>query len=303
MRVVVAATAEVAIPTLEWLKESKHELLRVVTTPDSKAGRGKILSQSVIADWAQKNLISLAKPETSGEIAKSFEGADVVIAIAYGKILTSEVFGIPKYGCLNLHFSLLPTYRGAAPVQRALLNGDSVTGISIFKIDEGLDTGPIYYQEKYEINPMANSGEVLRDLSLIGAKSFSQVLSDLEASNKPREQETVGFSLAPKVSKEEARISWRQGSVAILNLIRAFTPLPGAWTTYQGSVLKVVGIGIASTAAKVTPGSIHVEGKKLFVGTADRPIEISKLIPAGKKEMLVADWLNGARIVPGDVFE
>lgn len=303
MRVVVAATAEVAIPTLEWLKESKHELLRVVTTPDSKAGRGKNLAQSVIADWADKNSISLAKPNTSSEISKSFEGADVVIAIAYGKILTSEVFSIPKYGCLNLHFSLLPTYRGAAPVQRALLNGDSVTGISIFKIDEGLDTGPIYYQEQYEINPIANSGEVLRDLSLIGAKSFSKVLSDLEALAKPREQETVGISLAKKVSKEEARINWSKKSVAILNLVRAFTPVPGAWTTYQGSVLKIVGMGLASTAAEVAPGSIHVEEKRLFVGTADFPIEVSRLIPAGKKEMLAADWLNGARIVPGDFFE
>ena len=303
MRVVVAATAEVAIPTLEWLKESEHELLRVVTTPDSKAGRGKNLAQSVIADWADKNSISIAKPNTSSEISKSFEGADVVIAIAYGKILTSEVFSIPKYGCLNLHFSLLPTYRGAAPVQRALLNGDSVTGISIFKIDEGLDTGPIYYQEQYEINPIANSGEVLRDLSLIGAKSFSKVLSDVEALAKPREQETVGISLAQKVSKEEARINWSKKSVAILNLIRAFTPVPGAWTTYQGSVLKIVGMGLASTAAEVAPGSIHVEEKRLFVGTADFPIEVSRLIPAGKKEMLAADWLNGARIVPGDFFE
>jgi methionyl-tRNA formyltransferase len=303
VRVVVAATAEVAIPTLEWLKESEHELLRVVTTPDSKAGRGKNLAQSVIADWADKNSISIAKPNTSSEISKSFEGADVVIAIAYGKILTSEVFSIPKYGCLNLHFSLLPTYRGAAPVQRALLNGDSVTGISIFKIDEGLDTGPIYYQEQYEINPIANSGEVLRDLSLIGAKSFSKVLSDVEALAKPREQETVGISLAQKVSKEEARINWSKKSVAILNLIRAFTPVPGAWTTYQGSVLKIVGMGLASTAAEVAPGSIHVEEKRLFVGTADFPIEVSRLIPAGKKEMLAADWLNGARIVPGDFFE
>lgn len=303
MRIVVAATAEVAIPTLEWLKESEHELLRVVTTPDSKAGRGKVLVQSAIADWADKNSISLAKPNTSSEISKSFEGADVVIAIAYGKILTSEVFSIPKYGCLNLHFSLLPTYRGAAPVQRALLNGDSVTGISIFKIDEGLDTGPIYHQERYEINPSANSGEVLRDLSLIGAKCFSKVLSEVESLTKPRAQETVGISLAQKVSKEEARINWGEKSVAILNLFRAFTPVPGAWTTYQGSVLKVVGMGLASTAAKVAPGSIHVEDKKLFVGTADFPIEVSKVIPAGKKEMLAADWLNGARIVPGDFFE
>lgn len=303
MRIVVAATAEVAIPTLEWLKESNHELLRVVTSPDSKTGRGKILAQSAIAEWSDKNLISTAKPNTASEIAKSFESAEVVIAIAYGKILSAEALAIPRYGCLNLHFSLLPAYRGAAPVQRALLNGDSETGFSIFKIDENLDTGPIYYREKYQIQPRVNSGQVLRDLALIGAKSFSQVLSDVAASLKPIEQETVGISFAPKVSKEEARISWGGTSVAISNAIRAFTPAPGAWTTYQGLVMKVVEVGLGSTSTKVAPGIIHVEDRKLFVGTADLPIEISKLTPAGKKEMLSVDWLNGARVAPGDFFE
>ena len=183
MRVVVAATAEVAIPTLEWLKESEHDLIRVITTPDSRVGRGKILAESPVALWAGKNHIPIEKPITSAEIATAFENADVVIAIAYGKILSAEVLFIPTYGCLNLHFSLLPAYRGAAPVQRALLNGESVTGISIFRIDENLDTGPIYVQKKYEINANANSAEVLRDLSYVGAESFLQVLNDIKNGN------------------------------------------------------------------------------------------------------------------------
>lgn len=303
MRVVVAATAEVAIPTLEWLKESEHDLIRVVTTPDSRVGRGKILAQSPIAQWADKNHIPVEKPITSAEIATAFENADVVIAIAYGKILSAEVLSIPTYGCLNLHFSLLPAYRGAAPVQRALLNGESVTGISIFRIDENLDTGPIYIRKKYEINANANSAEVLRDLSYVGAESFFQVLNDIENGFQPKMQETTGISLAPKISKEEARISWGESSVSLSNLVRAFTPNPGAWTTHKGSVIKIVEIGSGSIQEKLAPGFIHVIDKKIFVGTADEPVEIFKLVPAGKKEMLSADWLNGARIAPGEFFE
>ena len=149
MRVVVAATAEVAIPTLEWLKQSEHELLGIVTTPDSRTGRGKILSQSSVAKWAEDNQIVALKPNTHDEMRKAFENTDVVIAIAYGRILQKDILALPKYGFLNLHFSLLPSYRGSAPVQRALLNGEKKTGISIFKIDESLDTGPIYLQKSF----------------------------------------------------------------------------------------------------------------------------------------------------------
>jgi len=303
VRVVVAATAEVAIPTLEWFKESEHDLIRVVTTPDSRAGRGKVLAQSPIAIWSDQNRIPIEKPTTSAEIAMFFSDADVVIAIAYGKILSAEVLSIPKYGCLNLHFSLLPAYRGAAPVQRALLNGENTTGISIFRIDEDLDTGPIYVQKTYEIKANANSEEVLRDLSRIGAGSFSQVLVDIENGIEPKIQEQVGITSAPKVSKEEARIDWSYSSIALSNLVRAFTPNPGAWTTYKGSVVKIVEIGSGTMQAKLAPGVIHIVDKKMFVGTADEPIEVSKLVPAGKKEMLSSDWLNGARLAPGDFFE
>ena len=303
MRVVVAATAHVAIPTLEWLNKSEHELVRIVTTPDSRSGRGKVLTQSQIAVWANENSIPIFKPSTVDEMKAAFEDCDIVIAIAYGKILSANILDLPRYGFINLHFSLLPAYRGAAPVQRALLNGESVTGYSIFKIDQNLDTGPIYHQEKYDVDTRATSGDVLKALSERGAKAFSQVLNDIEMGVQPIKQVQDGISFAPKISKQETRINWKARSASVLNTVRAFTPTPGAWTNFQGIVLKITELGLSTTETILAPGIIHIENKKLFVGTLDIPIEVSKVIPAGKKEMTAAEWLNGARIAPGETFE
>jgi len=303
VRVVVAATADVAIPTAEWLRNSEHDLVRIVTTPDSKSGRGKMLKASPVSKWADENSIAILKPSTSIEIGKAFEDCDVVIAIAYGKILTSETLLVPRFGCLNLHFSLLPAFRGAAPVQRAILNGEKVTGFTIFKIDQSLDTGPIYVQEKYEIDARANSAGVLKDLSELGAKAFSKVLIDVENGVQPQNQNTVGISFAPKVSKDEAKINWRTSSTDLLNLVRAFTPVPGAWTTLNGAHLKITEIRPASIQVRLQPGVIHIENRRLFVGTSDQPIEISRVVPSGKKEMNTLDWLNGTPVASGEVFE
>ena len=303
MRVVVAATAEVAIPTLEWLKNSDHDLLRVVTTPDSRVGRGKLLAESAISRWADLNSIVKLKPNTKEETHRAFENADLVIAIAYGRILTEDVLSIPKFGFVNLHFSLLPSYRGAAPVQRAIQNGETTSGITIFKIDANLDTGPIYFQEKYEISPNATTLDVLKDLSVIGAKAFPRVLADIEKGMQPAAQSSESISLAPKISKEEARINWNTSAKIISNSVRAFSPAPGSWTTYQGVNLKIGEVGSTSTSISLKPGEIHIDGKKLFVGTLDVPIEVLRVTPAGKKEMATADWLNGARITNGDLFD
>ena len=303
MRIVVAATAEVAIPTLEWLKGSEHDLLRVVTTPDSRVGRGKLLSESPIARWANLNSIITLKPVTEDEMIQAFEGTDLVVAIAYGRILSANVLSIPQYGFINLHFSLLPSYRGAAPVQRAIQNGEEITGISIFKIDENLDTGPIYVQEKYEIKSDATTSDVLRDLSEIGAKAFPRVLSDIEKGIQPFPQDNKTVSFAPKISKEEARVVWNTSAKLITNSVRAFSPSPGAWTTYQGSNLKIGQVGSVSGVITLKPGEVQVDGKKLYVGTLDTPVEILKLTPSGKNEMATLDWLNGARITNGDFFE
>jgi methionyl-tRNA formyltransferase len=303
VRVVVAATAEVAIPTLEWFKNSDHDLLRVVTTRDSRVGRGKLLAESAISRWADLNSIAKLKPNTKEEMHRAFENADLVIAIAYGRILTEDVLSIPKFGFVNLHFSLLPSYRGAAPVQRAIQNGETTSGITIFKIDANLDTGPIYFQEKYEISPNATTLDVLKDLSEIGAKAFPRVLADIEKGIPPVPQSSDSISLAPKISKEEARINWNTSAKMISNSVRAFSPAPGSWTTYQGVNLKIGEVGSTSSSISLTPGEIHIEGKRLFVGTFDIPIELLRVTPAGKKEMATADWLNGARITNGDLFE
>ena len=303
MRLVVAATAEVAIPTLEWLKNSDHELSRIVTTPDSRVGRGKVLTESAIAVWADSNSIVTLKPSTDDEMRQSFENTDLVIAIAYGRILKESVLSIPKHGFVNLHFSLLPSYRGAAPVQRAIQNGEVTTGISIFKIDTNLDTGPIYFQQEYEIPPNSTSLDVLKDLSQMGAKAFPGVLADIEKGIQPQPQSNASVSLAPKISKEEARVNWNMSSHSIRNSIRAFTPSPGAWTTYQGLTLKISELGSMQGSIALKPGEVQIDGKKLFVGTFDAPFEILKVTPASKKEMTTSEWLNGARITSGDFFE
>jgi len=301
--VAVAATAHVAIPTLQWLLDSPHTLLKVITTPDSKTGRGKVLTPSPVAQWAQTHGIPLFKPDTEEQMQEAYTGADLVIAIAYGRILKKSILRIPKHGFLNLHFSLLPAYRGAAPVQRAIGSGETVTGISIFAIDENLDTGPIYSQKRYEIPKAASSDQVLDDLSHIGATAFEEVFKMIEESVAPIIQSSLGVSNAPKITKEEARINWSQESVKILNLIRAYTSSPGAWTSFRGSSIKITSADFSELTEAFSPGALHLYQKRVFIGTKNLPIEILRVIPSGKQEMGVKDWINGARINEGEVFE
>jgi len=300
--VAVAATADVAIPTLEWLTKSEHQLLRVITTPDSKTGRGKVITPSPVSAWADARNLEVVKPDSPEEMMIAFKGADIVLAIAYGRILTKKVLNISKHGFVNLHFSLLPAYRGAAPVQRSILNGDVKTGISIFKIDENLDTGPIYMQKEFEIPENYTTQEVLRDLSDLGASSFHTVLKMIEQGIIPIAQSAEGVSFAPKITKEKAKIDWNLPAKRITDSVRAFTPNPGAWTSHKGLILKITEATHNSTDQKLQPGALAVVEKKLFVGTATESIEIRRIVPAGKKEMSASDWINGARLVEGEVF-
>ena len=303
MIVAVAATAEVAIPTLEWLLKSKHQLLRVITTPDSKAGRGKVLTPSPVAMWADTNNLEVLKPDSGEEMKFAFQDVDIVLAIAYGRILSSEILNIPKYGFLNLHFSLLPAYRGAAPVQRSILNGDVTTGLTIFQIDENLDTGPIYLQKEFKIPENSTSDEVLLDLANLGASSFDAVLEMITQGVAPTAQSTTGVSFAPKITKEEAKIDWRLPAKKITEAIRAFTPNPGAWTSYKGASLRITCAIEEVAELKLDPGKLSVVGKRLLIGTATNSVEVIRIIPAGKKEMNASDWINGARLSEGEIFE
>lgn len=303
MIVIVAATSEVAIPTLERISKSENQLLRIISAPDSKSGRGKVLTPSPVSKWADAKGVELLKPNSIQEMQEAFHGADIVLAISYGRIIDKKILEIPKHGFLNLHFSLLPAYRGAAPVQRAIANGDSTSGITIFKIDENLDTGPIYVQEKYEIPNLASSDQVLEKLSNIGALAFERAFAMIASSVSPVEQSSEGISFAPKISKHEAKINWNQSADKILYSIRAFTSSPGAWTLFRGSTVKITSASIGKFPDFISPAELRVHDRRLFIGTQDDPIEIFTIIPSGKQQMKVGDWINGARLNLGEYFE
>ena len=300
MRLGVAATPDVAIPTLDWLLHSDHEVALIITQPDKPAGRGRVLKQSVVADWADQHGISIIKPETPSDLRGSLESLDCVITIGYGVLLPQQILDLPKHGFLNLHFSLLPAYRGAAPVQRALHNGDRVTGVSVFQLEKGMDTGPIYTQSSLDVEPSWRSFELLSALSKMGPAVVEQALKMI-ADGVPPIPQTGASSLAPKISKAEAQLDFSKPSEIIINSIRAFTYEPGSWSLWKGEPFKICSVK-ASDAVVGRPGEVSVIDKSLFVGTGSTALELLRVIPSGKKEMDAIDWARGARLSGGEIF-
>ena len=300
MRIGVAATPDVAIPTLNWLLQSDHEIALIITQPDRPAGRGQVLQQTSVADWAQNHQISVVKPETSQDLVGKIEELDLVLTIGYGVLLPEAILSLPKKGFLNLHFSLLPAYRGAAPAQRALHNGETVTGVTVFQLDKGMDTGPIFAQESITIEPSWRSFELLKELSNLGPKVVERAFEMISNGKSARDQEGNSSS-APKISKAEAKIDFNQDATSISNSIRAFTYEPGAWTLWKGEPFKICAIGISNTPAG-TPGHISVIDKSVFVSTGSGSLELLRVVPAGKKEMDAIDWARGARLTGGEIF-
>ena len=196
MRLAVAATPEVALPTLHWLQTSEHDLVRVISQPDRPSGRGQELHASPVSQWATANSINLVRPSIIGEIESAIADVDLLITIGYGRILPSTTISIPKFGCINLHFSLLPAWRGAAPVQRAIESGDKELGISVFSLDEGMDTGPIYRQSSFLRDPSMRSKEALEFLGEQGVALIAQTLEDISHGVLPTKQSEQGISLA-----------------------------------------------------------------------------------------------------------
>jgi methionyl-tRNA formyltransferase len=300
MRIGVAATPDVAIPTLEWLLQSDHEIALVITQPDRPAGRGREIKQTVVGDWAQKNKIELCKPETSQDLIGKIEGLDLVLTIGYGVLLPEEVLNLPKHGFLNLHFSLLPAHRGAAPVQRALENGESTTGVTVFQLEKGMDTGPIFSQISIKVQSRWRSVEMFHELALLGPQVVRESFEKIAAGEKPIAQNGTP-TYAAKISKAEARIDFSVDAQKVVNLIRAFTYEPGAWTTWKNEPFKISD-AIASEAFTGTPGEIKLNGSSVFVATEAGAIEILRVIPSGKKEMDAIDWARGARLSGGEHF-
>jgi len=303
VRVAVAATPSVALPTLDWLHTSEHELSLVITRPDRPAGRGRTLRDSVVAQWAQAHEVVVLKPEFSEELVQKLLNVDVVVTIGYGVILPIAVLSTPKFGFLNLHFSLLPSWRGAAPVQRAILHGDTTSGVTVFALDAGMDTGPIYVSQQMVIEPDENAAHLLERMAAIGPSVVSKALELVSQEFAPVPQGAEGVSYAPKITKDEAKIDWGVSATSIDRQVRAFTPEPGAWTIWRGEMLRISRTRTTTSELSLKPGEISTVHGRLLVGCgSNEVIQVMEMTPAGKRDMTAAEWVNGARLSAGERF-
>jgi methionyl-tRNA formyltransferase len=301
MRIGVAATPDVAIPTLDWLISSEHQVVMVITQPDKPAGRGRAMKQSVVGEWASTRGIHVVKPISSEELIGSIDDLDCVVTIGYGVLLPQQILDLPKHGFINLHFSLLPAYRGAAPAQRALQNGETTTGVSVFQLEKGMDTGPIYSQRTVAIDPQWRTVELLQTLALEGPAAVRDALTMISLGQSPSVQQGEA-SLAPKITKQDAFLRFSRQAKTIVNSIRAFTYEPGAWCNWKNESFKITS-AIVVENKQIPPAEIVFDGQKVFVGCATGScIELLMVVPAGKKEMSAADWARGARLQGGESF-
>lgn len=304
MRLAVAATSSVAQPTLEALLNSSHSLVRIFTTSDKPSGRGQHLTQSHVATWAQAHSIECVKVAQASQMADQLGDIDCVVTIAFGILLPQEILDLPKHGFINLHFSLLPAWRGAAPVQRAIENGDEHLGVTVFKLDSGMDTGPVYTCASFPRDPNFRSAEALDYLSEKGVNLISEALEKIEAGENPVPQSIEGATRAMKLTKQEAKIQWNSSTQRIHQMISAFYPNPIAFTHFRESVLKVSMSSIPQVLAEaptLAVGEIFADKKRVLVGTRDGAIELVRVIPQGKSEMSATDWARGARLVQGEI--
>jgi methionyl-tRNA formyltransferase len=247
-----------------------------------------------VNQWAKLNSIELVNPTTVGDINRALLDLDLLITIGYGRILPRATLSIPKFGCINLHFSLLPKYRGAAPVQRAIQAGETESGVTVFALDPGMDTGPIYSSITVPIPPTMRSYELLEQLSVVGVEAVKDALIAIESGVAPVPQ-TGEASMAAKINREEAKLDWNSTAHALINKIRAFYPQPQAWTIFRGQPLKISLAKISESDLILQPGELRVVGNECFIGTNDAVLVLQRLTPAGKKEISALDWSRGAR--------
>jgi methionyl-tRNA formyltransferase len=301
VKIAVAASPEVAIPTLEFLLESEHELALIISRPDSQVGRGRELTPTAVSTWALANDIELYRPNRAADFDERLKSFDLVVTIGYGVLLPDNILAQPKYGFINLHFSMLPKLRGAAPAQRAIIDGFTETGITVFKLDAGMDTGPIYLQTKYPIKPNTTSGELLTELALLGPSAIAQTISAIESGIKPVPQDHALATSASKLVKAEAQIDWSETAANIVNRILGFAPNPGATAKFRGEALRIMRARVSEQHLAV--GEISSINGSVFVGTATTAVELLEVTPAGKKTMPASAWANGARFTTGETFE
>jgi methionyl-tRNA formyltransferase len=305
VRVVFAGTPEVALPSLEAVAASGHDLVGVVTRPDAPAGRGRRLVASPVAQRAEELGVPVLKPDHPRdsdfqEALKSL-APDCCPVVAYGALLPQSALDIPVHGWVNLHFSVLPAWRGAAPVQHAIWAGDEVSGATTFRIVRELDAGPTYGVMTETIRATDTAGDLLARLAEGGAGLLVATLDGIEdGSLEAREQPAEGLSFAPKITVDDARVEWTEPAVAVDRRIRACTPAPGAWTTHAGERVKLGPVTV--TDARLPPGELEVTKNAVLVGTGTTAVRLGEVKAFGKRQMPAADWSRGVRVESGGRF-
>lgn len=306
MRLVFAGTPDAALPSLDALWASSHEVLAVLTRPPAPAGRGRAPRPSPVHQRADELGIpvltasSLRDPQALAPIEAL--APDCCPVVAYGALLPPAALAIPGDGWVNLHFSLLPRWRGAAPVQHAIRAGDAVTGVTTFRIDEGLDTGPLLLQESATIGRHETSGELLGRLAHLGAALLVATIDALEGGTlTARPQPEDGITLAPRIEVADVRVDWRAPAEDADRLVRAATPAPGAWTTLRGARVRLGPVGITGETG-LEPGALRASKHDVLAGTGTTAVRLGEVVAEGKRPMAAADWARGLRLEPGEAF-
>ena len=306
MRLLFAGTPDVAAVSLQALLDSSHDVVAVLTRADAPSGRGRSLTASPVATLARDAGIpvlqptTLRDPDVQAELAEI--APDCAPVVAYGLLVPAPALTIPTHGWVNLHFSLLPAWRGAAPVQHAIWRGDDITGATTFRLDEGMDTGPVYGTLTEAIRPDDTSGTLLARLADAGAGLLVATLDAIAAGSASPGPQAGDASLAPQLTVDDARVRWTDPARAVDRHVRACTPAPGAWTTVRDERLGVGPVTAVADADPMAPGQLRVGKRDVLVGTATAPVRLGEVRPAGKRAMPAADWARGLRLGDTDVL-
>lgn len=303
MRIIFAGTPEPAVVALEKLLASSHEVVAVITRPDAKKGRGRSLHPSPVKALAQEHGIEVLTPATLRPGTEDGDNLrqrlaelqpEAIPVVAYGNLISKDLLDVARHGWVNLHFSLLPAWRGAAPVQAAIAAGDDITGASTFRIEEGLDTGPVFGTVTEGITGTDTADDLLTRLAYSGADLLVATMDGLEAGTLEPQAQSGEATYAPKISTAAARIDWAQPAFAIDRHIRAHTPGPGAWTLLDDARLKLGPVRVTEGIDKhLEPGEALISKDAVYIGTATQPVQLDRIQPPGKKMMNAADWARG----------
>jgi len=297
MRILFAGSPHTAVEPLRSIREAGFEIVRVFSQPARPVGRKKVLTPTAVTVAAQEWGLEVSHPTSSDELVALTEEAraDVAIAVAYGRMIPPAALTLPTNGWWNLHFSLLPRWRGATPVQHALLHGDAVTGVSVFQMDEGLDTGALLATKEHRVRALDTAESLLSDLSIEGAEVLVSLLQRLDGGPLPHVPQVGEPTYAPKLTREDGRLNWGKSVREVINRFRAVTPEPGAHTTLAGTdrSIGIIQLRTITEEGELAPGELAMMNRRVLVGCFDGSLEVVRVKPAGKSEMSALDWWRG----------